>query len=457
MMNWKLLMNNLLKTKPAILVFSASMVCLTVFALSSHKETPVKESLQPEAVLTDTVSSRISFVIDSLCYISDSAASLDAFSDELMSLLAGKDTVVKILHIGDSHVQAGFLTGQVMRMLQETFGNAGRGWIAPLKLARSNEPVDYFIQSPGIKNWTVGRCVQRAPECPWGPGGIALQTASGTVDFKIRISPNSGAGYEFNEVHLFRDENTLPMLPVKADSLPVETAWGSKANDNHVIVDTFRIADIIDSIHLQTACKEDLSEEDMNLPGTANRYYGFSLMNGNSGILYHSVGNNGATFTNYIHRDFMRQLSLFEPSLLIVSLGTNEAFGRNFRTEDFESQMDEFIRLIKEYLPHTAILLTTPAESYRRIRKKGYQRNVNYAQVANTIAAYARKEGLACFNLYEMTGGANSCQKWQQASFYRRDRIHFTIEGYQEQGKLLYKALLRLQMNKQTLASGGDF
>jgi len=449
-------MNNLFKTKLIILILSASTICLTVLAISSYKELPAEEPLQSHAILIDTVCSQIPFVVDSLCFISDSTASLDIFSDELMALLAGKDTVIKILHIGDSHIQAGFLTGQVMRMLQETYGNAGRGWIAPFKLAKLNEPLDYFIQSPKIKEWTVGRCIQRDPKCPWGPGGIALQTESNSVDFKIRISPKRGTGYEFNEIHLFRDENTLPMLPVGVDSAYVQTAWGVRTENENVIVDTFRIADKIDSIYLHAARKDELPEEDLNLLETANRYYGFSLVNGNPGILYHSIGHNGATFTSYLNRDFMRQLTLFEPSLLIVSLGTNEAFGRSFRVDNFESQMDEFIGLIKEYLPYTPILLTTPAESYQRIRKKGYQRNENYAKVAHTIAAYAQKEGLACFNLYEITGGANSCQKWQQASFYGRDRIHFTIDGYQEQGKLLYKALLRLQMNKQTLASG-DF
>lgn len=445
---------SLLKTKLITLILVTSTVCLTVFAISSNKKLPVEEPMQPHIVLMDTVSSQIPFAIDSLCYISDFNASLDTFCYNLDDLLVGKDTIIKILHIGDSHIQAGFLTGQVMRMLQETFGNAGRGWIAPFKLAKDNEPLDYFIKSPKIKDWTVGRCIQREPKCPWGPGGIALQTESNQVDFNIRISPKRGAGYEFNEVHVYRGENTLPMLPVGADSGFVETIWGNKKEDTDIIVDTFFIAEKIDSFYLHTARKNELPEENLNLLETANRYYGFSLLNGNSGILYHSVGHNGAMFQTYLNRDFMKQLTVFEPSLVIVSLGTNEAFGHNFRTDVFESQMNEFVQLLKEYLPHTAILLTTPAESYQRIRKKGYQRNLNYAKVANTIAEYAQKEGLACFNLYEITGGANSCQKWHSSSYYGRDRIHFTIDGYQEQGKLLYKALIRLKTNKQILASG---
>ena len=46
---------------------------------------------------------------------------------------------------GFAHIQAGHLSGRVMRLFQQAFGNAGRGWIAPL-LSKTNEPDDYFYQ-----------------------------------------------------------------------------------------------------------------------------------------------------------------------------------------------------------------------------------------------------------------------------------------------------------------------
>jgi lysophospholipase L1-like esterase len=178
---------------------------------------------------------------------------------------------------------------------------------------------------------------------------------------------------------------------------------------------------------------------------TPNCYYGFLLTNGKSGILYHSIGQNGAMFTHYSNSDYMRQLALLQPSLLIITLGTNEAFAtQNYIETKFIAQVDEFIRLVKEHLSETAILLTTPAECFRRTRN-GYVRNEKISLVANEIIDYARREGLACFDLYGMTGGANSCNKWQEAKLLGRDRIHFSIEGYLEQGKLLYKALIRLK------------
>jgi lysophospholipase L1-like esterase len=376
---------------------------------------------------------------------------LNAFLDELEMLLAGKDTVIQIVHLGDSHVQAGFYTGQVMRMLHQAFGNAGRGWIAPLKLAKINEPKDYYITSSKVKDWVAGRCIQPVPKCIWGLGGMGLQTASKTVDFEVSITPNNGAGYEFNKALLYRDDKALPLLPAAEDSTAVQTVWGTETGLPHIAVDTFSMDSETNSLHLLSVPVRDFPTDlDAEMLQTPNCYYGFSLINGNAGILYHAIGQNGAMFRHYTNSDYFRQLALLRPSLLIITLGTNEAFAiRNLTDEMFVAQLDPFVQLVKEYLPTTAILLTTPAESFRRT-SKGFVRNDNIALVANAITEYARREGLACFDLYGMTGGVNSCQNWQDAKLLGRDRIHYSVEGYYEQGKLLYKAMIRLKLRVES-------
>jgi lysophospholipase L1-like esterase len=413
-------------------------------------ETPVTEGTRSRAALTDSVNLQLPFAVDSLCRVSDPARSLDGFLDGLDRLLDGRDTIVRIVHLGDSHVQAGFYSGQVMRLLHQAFGNAGRGWIAPLKLAGVNEPKDYRISST-VGKWTSGRCVQRAPGCPWGLGGMGLRPESETVDLAIGISPLLGAGYAFNEVHFYRDARTPRLLPGAEDERWTEAVCGSDPRAPEVVVDTFRLATTVDSLHLYSV------RPDEYLPGeAAGSYYGFSLLNGQPGILYHSIGQNGAMFVNYANAGYLRQLSLLEPSLLIITLGTNESYTpRPFREEEFVAQIDGFIRLVREYLPSTALLLTTPAESFRRTRN-GFVRNENIAKAAHAITTYAEAGGLACFDLYCATGGANSCRKWRDGKLLGRDRVHFSTAGYYEQGKLLYKALVRLKTDRQPPATADE-
>lgn len=404
--------------------------------------------------LTDSIHSSLSFLNDTLCVVSDPSNSLQPFIDELNCLRAGKDTVINIIHLGDSHIQAGYLSGQTMRMLQASFGNAGRGWIAPLKLSKANEPSDYFISS-SIRNWTAGRCIQATPQCPWGIGGIGIQTGAPAIDFSLIIAPANGSGYSFNKVLLYRDRNAMPVTP--SPCCPGAISVPSQGNPlyENIAVDTFMTATLSDTLRLAGTGTDSLKN---SKPGNS-LYYGFMLMNGHPGILYHSIGVNGARFTDYTSRDYIRQLGLLKPSLLIVSLGTNEAFGRTFSREQFLSQVDAFVRLVREELPETVLLITTPAESYRRTyknKKRYYVRNDNITKVADALTSYTEKNGFACWDLFSITGGNNSCKKWFEAGMFGRDRIHFSREGYGEQGVLLYKALVRSCLTREAVAANAS-
>ena len=433
------------KKRTAVLVF-----CSLVFIAGLCKSGIVasvgsaRPSAGTEPTLTyralfdiDTLTISLPFVHDSLCFVTDPANSLSNFTKELIDLRCGKDTVINVVHLGDSHIQAGHLSGRTMRLLQGAFGNAGRGWIAPFKLSRVNEPPDYYILS-NVKDWIAGRCIQVNPKCPWGIGGIGIQTAARDIDFRLIIAPKNGYGYSFNKVLLYRDCKAAPMSPAVMDEeLPTLMSLGEQPYDN-LMVDTFTTACLVDTFVVRSIREQNQSK--------SNLYYGFMLMNGNPGVLYHSIGVNGAKYTDYTNREYVRQLSLLKPSLLIVSLGTNESFGRNFNKESFEQQLDLFVRLVREEMPQTTLLISTPAETYKRIyknKKAQYLRNENIAKIADVISSYTVKEGIACWDLYTITDGDNSCKKWFDAQMLGRDRVHFSRVGYEEQGNLLYKSLVR--------------
>ena len=427
--------------------------------------------------LTDEIITSLPFIKDSLCIIKDTTNSMSSFINELNNLYNGKDTVINIVHLGDSHIQAGFLSGRTMRLMQNSFGNAGRGWIAPFKLSKVNEPNDYFISS-NVKEWIAGRCIQLKPKCPWGIGGIGIQTEVQNIDFNLIIAPENGAGYSFNKVLLYRDYDASPMVPLHTDKdSAAMLSWGNYVFENIVVdtfvttnlIDTFSVRSIGQSMGIPIRSKEsETEEESVNSvkkqqesidTKSPNTYYGFMLTNSNPGVLYHSIGVNGAKYKDYTSREYVRQLALLKPSLLIISLGTNESFGRNFNKKEFEAQVDLFIRFVYEEIPGVTLLITTPAESYKRVyrnKKRYYERNTNIAKVADVITSYAKKEGIACWDLYSIAGGDNSCKKWFDAKMFGRDRIHFSRNGYEEQGALLYKAILRSFISSQNIQDSGE-
>lgn len=374
----------------------------------------------------------------------DSSEVWEAFFRELDSLRAGKDTVVTIVQLGDSHIQAGNLSGRVMRLLQQEFGNAGRGWIAPFKLSKTNEPDDYFIKSVA-KDWIAGRCVQHTRKTPIGIGGIGIQSFSPSINFDVIMTPNNGAGYEFNEAVLYRGEQSMPMLPAGTLRDSVQTFRADSVCVPGILADTFRVSCLTDTLQLQSTRRKEGTNNLLPASSFKNYYYGLTLKNGGKGILYHSIGVNGAMYVHYTDEAYVRQLALLKPSLLIISLGTNETFGRRFNVDEFSGQIEAFLALAKKELPNTALLLTTPPECYRRVRvnkQRTYVRNDHTERAARVIREVARKEGIACWDLFTATGGKNSCRKWHSSHLMGRDRIHFTKEGYREQGTLLFRALM---------------
>lgn len=382
--------------------------------------------------------------LDTLQFPSDSTqVALSRFFTGLDSLKAGKDTVLTIVHLGDSHIQAGRYSGKTMRLLQGEFGNAGRGWVAPYKLNRTNEPPDYFIRS-SIRDWVAGRITQRRKKTSIGMGGIGVRSYSNSINLRLTIAPKNGAGYAFNEAILYRRENAMPMLPTD-ESKQIATAFLADTAYAEVKADTFRIECLTDTLLLHSTRRKQGTDQLLPASSFNNTYYGFSLTNGQPGILYHSVGVNGAMYVNYTDSVYVERLALLRPQLLIISLGTNETFGCRFSGIEFSEQVKRFLRLVKHAMPQVEILLTTPPECYKRTyvkKKRVYVRNENTEKAAAALRQIAKEESLVCWDLFAATGGKNSCRKWQSQRLMARDRIHFTQRGYEDQGVLLYRALM---------------
>ncbi|MDL2209026.1 GDSL-type esterase/lipase family protein [Parabacteroides sp. OttesenSCG-928-O15] len=446
----------MMKRKPYItnlfflLCLSGTALFLSSFSLANI-HTLLQEWIEGEETISvlpiemDSMAPVTIPMIDSLCVLDDPERSLDSFFRELDLLSERKDTVVNIVHLGDSHIQAGYYSGRMMRRLHDVFGNAGRGWIAPFKLCKTNEPDDYFIKSV-VQGWNTGRIVQQNPKAPVGLGGIGIQVVSPSINLDVVIGPVNGAGYTFNQAVLYRNEGSMPMLPVGTFRDSVRVSFSDTTIQSAILTDTFHISCLTDTLLIQSTRRKQGTDTLLPASAFSNSYYGFNLMNGGPGILYHSIGVNGAMFTHYTSREYLRQLALLQPSLLIVSLGTNESFGRRFNREEFTAQVRDFVRLVKQELPGTALLLTTPAECYKRVtvnKKRTYVRNEHIERVAAAIAQVAEEEAISCWDLFTVTGGKNSSRKWLDKKLFGRDRIHFTKEGYYEQGELLFRAFIK--------------
>jgi lysophospholipase L1-like esterase len=356
------------------------------------------------------------------------AENLFHFYFSLNELMKGKKKKVKIVQIGDSHIQADFLSHTTRKLMQRTFGNGGRGFIFPYRLARSNSPLNLNIKHNGL--WEACQSVRLSQDCNFGVSGASATTHDSTAWLKIDPHRDGDMNYEFDQMTLygFNGETTFNPIFLDADSVPLECDILPIGKS----VSKVYFTDIQDSFWLAF---EKSQEQDYY------QLFGMSLENDNPGIVYHSIGLNGAYAKSYLRNQFfVDQLSDLGGDLIILSLGTNDAYmpSSRFCSTCFKENYTRLIDRIKEANPSASLLFTTPGDFYVRRR----YHNSNIQAVVKAIYEIAEKYEAGVWDFNQIMGGDYSMRKWLKEGLGRGDLIHFTKEGYELQGQLLYFALL---------------
>lgn len=349
--------------------------------------------------------------------------SLSHFFEALDALKKDSCRTVSIVHIGDSHIQADYFSGMLRVVLQEKFGNAGRGLIFPYSVAHTNEPVNYRSGSTG--EWKAVRSVINPKGAEVGISGISLYSLSGHAGFNIRTKPQKNSSYAFNRLEIISktaNPGNTRLLTHYALSLP-----GQKQSPYRTV---FEFSDTTSSAELTFSAERSID------------VHGLILKNGRSGILYHTIGVNGATFGSYNSSSlFSEQLPCLNPDLIIISLGTNESYAPTLDTAEFAGQLKTFLETLKATGSPCSVLFTTPSDNCY-LQKGKVLSNSRPQIIGNELKAYARKHACAVWDLYEDMGGAGAMKTWKQQGLATGDYVHFTRKGYELQGLWLFEALM---------------
>jgi lysophospholipase L1-like esterase len=168
--------------------------------------------------------------------------------------------------------------------------------------------------------------------------------------------------------------------------------------------------------------------------------FGLSLENGKNGIFYHAIGVNGAKYSHYNAAQFFAaQTAVLRPELFIISMGTNEAIDYPYIDKNFYQHIDKLITSLRSSNPDAKFILVTPPDAYRKKMKHNPGVNI----VRQQIIQYAVENGLAFYDMYKAMGGDHAADKWTKSRLLRSDGIHFTKDGYEYQGNLLFNAIIK--------------
>lgn len=360
------------------------------------------------------------------------ASHLDDFFEKLVQLKMTGKGKVNIVHIGDSHIQADFLTDVVRKNFQRDFGNAGRGLIVPGRLAGTNEPMNIRTSSSAPALWKAKRAIYINQPLPIGIGGITLNTDQPGASIQIRMNDQL-MDYSFNTITLFyqKDITSFNFHILDSASRPVATI----ENLNGEPFAHYARVNLPYALNEVIIQAEKPSEEQKQAT-----IYGINLENGRDGVVYHAIGVNGAKYMHYnaaLH--FARQTQALQPDLFIISLGTNESVEYPYIDKNFSEHIHKLVQSLSEYNPQARFILVTPPDAFRRKVRP----NPGIETVRSQIIQYAVENGLAFWDMYKVNGGKNSAAQWRMQGLLRPDGIHFSKDGYIYQGNLLYDAILK--------------
>jgi len=442
-------------------------------------------SLEVDSVSVDTA--EVEVIPENHLY---NAKILKPFFEKLSKLQTTKSGKINIVHIGDSHIQADLMTNPVRKRLQEEFGNAGRGFIFPYSLAKTNG--SYNERFSSNRSWESYRNIYADKGNPVGLSGIGLWTKS--KDFAVEINVKDSS-YDFNKIKVITPKNqnlfdfaTSSRTIIMESTVPKKITHKIKRGEAiSIIADKYNIsvtqlkkANNLRSNNIQAGKTLKIPTGEMQARSVSRSEFiplemqsdklthfytseipldkiylipnegvsdfalnGLVLENNNPGITYSSIGVNGAKFSDFNKYPlFFEQLKALEPDMIVLSLGTNETFDKMV-SSDFMVQLQLFIDNMKAQGITVPIIISTPPPS---LFKRKFP-NTFAADYSENIIGSSEEKGFAVWDLYSQLGGLYGVNRNAARGLMASDKVHYSKAGYEKQGKLLSEAVLKAYSN----------
>ena len=339
----------------------------------------------------------------------------DRLRINLSDSLLNRNSLYRVIHFGDSHIQADKLTSEIRKQFQNETQNGGSGIIFPYSLCGSFGPAG--VQSKILGKYTYATQLKNPSSLPIGMMGytISLPKESKIImqfddKFHGKLSKSITIWVHslFDSTHLQLDEN-----------------W-ALSNRRSLGKGIYSYSYETNNIQNQITIKSK-----------SNFAFWGLQFNNDKGVSYQQNGLVGAQFTHLIkyEEEVILQLKEINPDLIIFSYGTNEAYD-NIDSKFYYDKVSKFINHLKTNLPTASILLTNAPDT-----RSGGKTPISQINVNETLKKVSDQCQTAFFDLNKAMGGWGSLYNWQKKGFVLNDQLHFNKEGAKVLGQLITYAI----------------
>jgi len=333
--------------------------------------------------------------------------------------------VTRILHYGDSPVTADSITADVRSLMQETFGDAGHGFILIAK------PWAWYGHR-GVEVSAKGWRIEAASQSPTrdglhGLGGVNFQGSTGASSRFVLKEDHARM-----EIQYLR-QPAGGVIQIVASGKAIDTI-DTNGSDKQAAFQTVSLPEGARFIELSVAS------------GTV-RLFGVSFERNGPGVIYNSLGLNGGqvqVVVRYFEKNqWTEQLQHQKPDLVVVNYGTNESKYGDYIERYYLGELREVIRRIKSAVPNAAVLVMSPMDRAERDANHDIVTLPTIPRLVGFQRQIAAETGCAFFNTFQAMGGEGTMARWwdSQPRLVTADFTHPLPAGARKVGVLLYQAL----------------
>ena len=355
-----------------------------------------------------------------------------------------------ILHIGDSHTSADFLTGELRRRLQARYGRGAPGYITaghPHIGVRTSS-----LKVTASSGWTY-KSLQKPDAATsefWLSGYNAIASAPGET---MSFSAEKPQQFDTIEIEVVRQPHG-GTIDVKLDGV-VETSYDLSSS---------KVEPVVIRLMPARAATEKVREISITTKGHGPvMLSSIAIYNRQAGLTYNSVGYPGAQAslvnkfsTKLLANDLIR----INPQIVVLSFGTNEASNESLDIAQYKAGYERIVEKIKTALPQAQIVVISPPDFSEQGKKKdgkasgreasasgsdcAWHTPAKLAQIREAQREVAQRQGLVYWNWASIMPSECGAHRWYTASppLMAKDHVHFTVEGYKKSAEQFLNTLI---------------
>lgn len=359
-----------------------------------------------------------------------SGHALDAFYGHLAKTKKKEPgAITRVLHYGDSVLTSDYISGTLRRRFQTEFGDAGHGFILAAK------PWDWYYHNDIVmgagEGWSSSRITGPFnKDLLYGLGGVSFVGSPGATSW-YGTATGQTYGKKVSRFDLYYLESPNGG-EIELKALDKVERFSTKGDAKVSRIKSLAVPD---------------GEAKMTLKVVSGnpRIFGVALEREVPGVIYDSLGANGGRGELLSQIDgahWKEQMTLRDPSLVILHYGTNESEVGMASKEAYEKTLRALVDKLKAAAPKASILIVAPMD---RAEKNESNDTLHTKPIIKKLVECQKKvaaeSGVGFWNLYEAMGGEGTMAKWVRKGLGGSDLTHPSAQGGEILGDLMYKAL----------------